>query len=539
MKDFFDMELELDLRESDNWEGFLQSIQTQFDNVIFKYGTNLFKTNMKDILNLYNIFLSHLPDDAQQTYNCRACRHFVERYGGLVVIKEDGQLESVVWNADVPDFFKEAVKAVKNVVESNGVNGVFITKDRVLGQPLTGDWSHMSLKIPDSMLTTNRLKTPTQLEAEKSEEFKMLIEAIKMYSLDVVEQAVVLLEADALYRSEKCLGVAKWFRDLLIDIEKVNNKQCFRTNLIWRAVGNAPVGFCHIRSGMIGTLLDDIASGLDITSVQKRFADKMHPLKYQRPQAAPKVGNIMQAEKIVKELGIEKSLQRRFARLDEIPTIWKPVEKEIMKNDNSSVFGHLLPKENTRKPMELPAVKMTWVKFLDTVLQNAETIEYYVTSKRENYVAVLTSLYEDAPPILQWDKEEKRNPFSSYVYNGGSVCTRWGLRPGFCKVTGICYKPSMWTENMKHFGKSVYFILDGAKDNRVSTSGNAIFPETLKNEFHEIRSTIAAFSKGEVIHGYDEASACGIVLDSNIENDIRLKVTSKTGVAHYILDRWD
>lgn len=53
---------------------------------------------------------------------------------------------------------------------------------------------------------------------------------------------------------------------------------------------------------MIGTLLDDIASGMSFDSVSRRFAEKMHPLQYQRPQAAPSAGNIAQAEKIVEKL---------------------------------------------------------------------------------------------------------------------------------------------------------------------------------------------------------------------------------------------
>lgn len=527
---------EVDMRENDNWEGFLETIQRQFDETVKEYGNRLFKTNVNEKVSLWDAFLLNMPEEARQTYTCRACKRFVEKYGDLVVVKEDGSLESAVWAVDVPEFFEESVKEMKAIVESANVHGVFFTDTKVLGQPLTGDWSHMNLVLPKEMVNTSRLQTSSQLEAEKAEEFKMLIEAIQAYSLEVVEQAVILLNADVLYRSEKCLGVAEWLRDLFVSIKDVKNRT-YRTNIIWRAVGNAPVGFCHVRSGMIGTLLDDIASGMDMESVQRRFADKMHPLKYQRPQAAPTAGNIMQAEKIVEKLGIEKALHRRFARLDEIPTIWKPVEAAEPKKEG--VFGHLLPKENKFKSMELPEVKMTWEKFFNKVLPTAENIEYLVTSHRENYVAILTALYDDAPPILQWDNEEERNPFSNYVYNGGSLYSQWGLHTGYCKVTGICYKPSMWAEKTDRFGKGVYFILEGAKDSAKGGSGNALFPEILKSELHEVRSTIEAYSKNERLHGYEEASACGIALGTNGDYDIKLRVTSKSGVANYKIDRWD
>ena len=73
---------------------------------------------------------------------------------------------------------------------------------------------------------------------------------------------------------------------------------------------------------MIGTLLEDLATGMDFATVSARFAAKMHPLKYLRPQAAPRAGNIADAEKIVAKLGIARSLERRFARIDEIETLW-------------------------------------------------------------------------------------------------------------------------------------------------------------------------------------------------------------------------
>jgi hypothetical protein len=69
---------------------------------------------------------------------------------------------------------------------------------------------------------------------------------------------------------------------------------------------------------MIGTLLEDIHVGLPFDDFKAKFAAKMHPLQYQRPQAAPKVGAIAQAEKLVEQLGIVRSLKRRFARLDDL-----------------------------------------------------------------------------------------------------------------------------------------------------------------------------------------------------------------------------
>jgi len=239
-------------------------------------------------------------------------------------------------------------------------------------------------------------------------------------------------------------------------------------------------------------------------------------------------------------MGLHKSLVRRFARLDELETIWLAKEKSRVKE--SGVFSHLIPKNKTAsKNMDIPVTVMTWRKFSETVLPLAESIEYLAENKKANYGAILTAYHEDAPPILQWDSAEKRNPFSQYVYHGGSTCMDWNLRPGYCRVTAVCYQPSMWYGKYPHQGQSVFFILEGAKDKRKQNepNGNALFPENLISELREIRSTIEAYSRKEAVKGYQDASACGIKLEYGSTWNAVFKVTTNIGTASYKLDRWD
>jgi len=292
---------------------------------------------------------------------------------------------------------------------------------------------------------------------------------------------------------------------------------------------------------MIGTLLDDIVAGLSFDSVSRRFAEKMHPLQYQRPQAEPTAGNIARAEKIIEELGLQKSLERRFARVEELEKIWIPQNTPGTKaNVKGGVFSHLTPKSKSKpSKMELPQITMTWSKFKKTVLPLAQGIEYLVGNKKESYAAILTALHKDAPPILQWDSEERRNPFSQYIYIGGSLYSNWGLSIGFCKVAAICYTPSMWHKSYSHQSKAVFFILEGAKDKQYKNAGNALFPENLRAELREIRATIEAYSKAAVIESYNEASACGIKLEYSSNWDAVFRVATDTGIVTYKLDRWD
>ncbi len=523
----------LDMRQDDGYESFLESIQTCFESVT-KENQPLFTT---DATGLFDIFLDNLPPDARQHYTCHACRSFVEHYGSLVTLDESGDFNPAIWPLIVPAFFEKAIHQVRKTMERSKITGVFISDIDVLGTPVTGIWNHMAVKLPPAMVHKSKLQTAYQVMAEKQENFKMLIAALGKYHISVVEQAVNLLKTDSLYRSEKCLGIAEWFLSLHKNLLETKGSRRY-TNLIWLAVATAPTGFCHISSSMIGTLLDDLTAGLPFDDVSRKFADKMHPLQYQRPQAAPTKGNIERAEEIVKKLGIAKSLERRYARIEEIPLLWSP-RKADRKSDGEGVFSHLTPKGEKETPaMQLPTKAMTWCKFRDTVLPDALKIECNVPS-HGNFSAILTAVYEDAEPILQWDSPDNRNPFSVYVYNGGSYAGRWSLSAGWREVTGICLHPSMWNGGNEHHGKSVIVILNGAKDREYKNCGNALFPETLKSELREVRSTIEAYSKKAVIGGFEEASACGLRLQDGSTWNAMLRITTAFGIAMYILDRWD
>lgn len=321
------------------------------------------------------------------------------------------------------------------------------------------------------------------------------------------------------------------------NLEATNTQH--RTNLLWRYAATAPTGYCHVRSGMIGTLLDDIAAGMSITAVKARFADKMNPMKYQRPTAAPSATNVRMAEKLIEDLGLTESLKRRFARIDEIEKVWAPVNKASETRRNG-VFSSVITKEDRASApsgVMTPGITMTWEKFMRKVLPNAVKVEYYVEYRNQSFAAILTAADETAPPIIQWDRENQRNPFSWYLYNNGSKPSQWGLESGFCEVTGISYQPNMWHGGFEHQGEGVMFILKGAKDQK--HNGIALFPEILKSDLHIVRPTIEAFSKDAKLSGYDEASACGLLLQNGHAWNARFRVTSDVGTAIYTLDRWD
>jgi len=482
----------------------------------------LFTTNTD---RLFDIYLVNFPEDQRQYHNCHACKNFIKKFGGLVTIDKMGHTSSAIWNTEIDhDLYSKSIKAMQEYVSSQKVTGVFLSSEKVWGQPVTGQWRHFYIE-PDwskkyPFMHHGFSKNSGQAMAEKKDDFKNVIRALKAFSIEHLNEALRLLKSEALYRSEKVIGPVQWLCDLYGAINNGKNK----TNIIWSAVATAPAGFCHIRSSMAGTLLEDIASGMNFDQVSQRFAEKMHPLRYQRPQAAPRVGNIEQAEKLVEKLGIASSLERRFARLDEVQALWKP--SRIEPESRSGVFGHLKAKKTG--PIVVPPMDITWVKFSEKILPDAKQIKVKVPYNGD-FIALVTATNGDAPPILQWDNPERRNPVSWYRYACWSNAEDWSLSPNaWCDVTAVCLYPDAWFDAKSNYGNESMFILEGCVDLRDSSL--ALFPEMLKSDIHEIRSTIEAFSKSRELTGMNEASACGICA---IGSHIRIN-----GI-EYRIDRWD
>lgn len=84
-------------------------------------------------------------------------------------------------------------------------------------------------------------------------------------------------------------------------------------------------------------------------SIIARFEERMST--YMRSQSAPSDNAIYEAERLVAKLGIENSLQRRYAQFGELPHfLWKPnhtVNRLMGEQARGGVFGHLANRGKT------------------------------------------------------------------------------------------------------------------------------------------------------------------------------------------------
>lgn len=502
---------------------------------------------------LFDAFLSALPVSRRHHYVCNACRRFVDRFGGLVTIDEEGLARPALWAGSVVpigSFFDAAVTLLAETVRRARVTGVFAHEEKVWGlaenfspKAVGGTWHHLhAVPHPDTIHKPGPLSTTAhQHMAAKKAEHDMLCRGLAEFPIALVKKAHTMLTAGGLYRSEKCIGVAKWLLDVHEAREATKNRAA-RENLVWRAVASAPAGFCHVRSTMIATLLEDIAADKDFGDIKRSFDAKMAPTHYHRPQAPPTDGQLAAAEALVGKLRSAGSLARRRATVEEVlpHAIWTPKPaKGGAPAPTGEVFGHLKAKKPADAPIELPAQVITWEKFARTVLPDAERIECLVPASSGAFFGFLTAANPLAPPILQWDEESARNPVSWYLYQVARSAAHWSLTPGWCDVTAITMQPSSWTRSLAHQGDGVYLVLRGARDQ--GSPGLAIFPETLRAEYHGIRAAIEAFSNAGKLEDSGLAeTAAGLCMQKSAGkwNHV-VRVTSRGTTLSYRFDRWD
>lgn len=523
---------------TDQYKDFLDTLYDDF-NARTALQKALYTT---DATGLWETFIENLPSDQRQHHQCRACQRFVETYGGLVAIDAAGYQTPIMWVGVVPVLFRASFREAALLVMKARVTGVHVTDAKTWGTPHTPvnkpdhpGWHHMAVIPPAHLVAPpSKLKTPGQVAAERVQEYGMLQRGLVEYTAHTVTQALGVLESEALYRTEKVIGPARWLSALHETLRGMFGRQ--RENLVWQAVATAPTGFCHVKTTMISTLLDDIVAGLPFETVKRRFADKMHPLQYQRPQAAPSAGNIAQAEAIVAKLGLAPALRRRFARLDEVLAIWKPTPPA--KLEAAGVFGHLVPKGATAVPsIVAKAPPMTWTKFARDVLPAADRIEHFTDHR--HFLGLATAVDPEAPPILQWDSTERRNPVSWYLWSGGASPSQFGLPTcEWVPVTAVTLLPCHWYGGHEHQGQGAVLLLEGARETR--RPSGCLFPEILKSELREVRATIEAYSRSATLQGLDQASAFGADLRKGQTFNARVRVTTRSGtVTEYLIDRWE
>ena len=504
------------------------------DQIIAKYNTvttPLFVVSLEHN-ELFEEYIASLPYHEQQPHNCNCCKDFLNRFGGLVTI-DNGTIKSALFDVDkTPDLYKDAVRNMIQHIEQSFITHQFITDESRMGVKEQGGFTHFYAPTLMIHRNTRRDMTAGQLQALSKENFKCLDRAITEFTSVHVNTALKILESDTLWQSERFIPQVEWLQQLHFDLRRVKKDQ--RKNVIWNAVGSAPQGWCTPRSSVIGSLIEDIIDNKPFNTIKSNFETRVNPINYKRPTSGPKDQQVLRAEKYFDEHGYNRSIKRRYATHLEIPSEVKLFASKQPQSNETSTFGHLKSKPVVNRT-RLPMAKMTAVKFIRDILPNLDKILF--NTVHSSYFAMTTAVDITAPCILKWDNDNRRNPFSWYQYYNGSSPLNWNLQNRkLHEVQVITNSPESWFT--MDITKLCFFIESASDRNNPSS---ALFPDTLKAEFHQYRNTIENHSKMTKL-GVVNNPACGVMISKSNQpyNFVyQLECHYHNFIQDIVIDRWE
>ncbi len=220
-----------------------------------------------------------------------------------------------------------------------------------------------------------------------------------------------MIAQGSLYRGAEHKFAVETFQSLKHDFDKLKT-DADRDVFAW--INSATVGsVARIRNTVIGTLLTDLASGVDLEQAVKSFEAKVAPTNYKRPTALVTKAMVDNAKQAVEALGLTSALKRCYATIHDI-TVNNIVfaNRDARRSIESDVFSEITTTATKQKNLD-KIEEVGIEKFLTDILPRAESVEIMVENRHTpNFVSLIAPDDPTAGEMFKW-----ANRFS-WSYNG-------------------------------------------------------------------------------------------------------------------------
>uniref|UniRef100_A0AAU6VZZ1 DNA-directed RNA polymerase n=1 Tax=Pseudomonas phage Arace01 TaxID=3138526 RepID=A0AAU6VZZ1_9VIRU len=370
---------------------------------------------------LWANYLEGFPADTNPIFrertehDCSCCRNFIKNLGRVVAISDAKIL--TVWEelGDLPYPYDIVASYLDSVIKGNHVEGVYRTTENSYGAEQTLEhledgqvrrWNHFHGMVPAFAFS----KAADELRGTANSTIGVVFRGLQEITSEAIQTVIDLIDAKALYRGDEFAPAVRQFQTMSTAFQGMHPaEQRLFAQQCYKLPG------ARIRNTAIGTLLQELSSGMDLEDAVKRFEAMVAPTNYKRTTALITPLMIGNAVHKLEELGLASAIKRRFAKISDITinnVIWADGSaKAQMKGDLASLLM-ASPQVKTGAYMK-PAVDISIEHFMDKVVPTAFEMSVLFKNGLINNLASLTApVDESVGNLFQWD-----NNFG-WSYNG-------------------------------------------------------------------------------------------------------------------------
>jgi len=376
----------------------------------------LFET---DVTNdeMWNTYLSSFPPGMNELFrkrrefDCNCCKHFIKILGSVVRIK-DGKL-TTIWDFDPKEQrFTVVNHAMSELVSSRPIRNVFFPVSREIGVKKNLDssmdsslvWHHFYAVLDKSIKIFKQVDIGTKA-GEFTTSKNVFMRSLVEFKKDAIETVLDLISQKSLYKGEEWENVIIEFRKLFDFFHKIKIKKD-RELFCWETSMQIGPAISRIKNHSIGVLLQDLSNGEDLNAAVSRYEKIVAPSNYKRPKAIFTQRMVDDAKKTVISLGLENSLGRRYAVLDDItvPNVLFANRDAAKVMTGKDPFSELSVSVSSKQQKFYKLEEVPADRFIADVIPTAQEVEILLENQHGgNMVSLIAPKNLDAPSMFKWN----------------------------------------------------------------------------------------------------------------------------------------
>lgn len=344
------------------------------------------------------------------SHDCSCCKQFVRGFGLLVKITPEQVY--TIWDnyENLQEPYRTVSRHMSELVKQQPIQSIFRTKENGYGAERSVEhanghvWKHLHGKVKLEL----KCSDPEAKVGEHRTQRDMLKTMMEVFTLEAFNTVLDLIKDDSIYRGAEHMTATVAARDLKKSYDRAGNKELW----LW---DHAKSLVSRYKNTVIGTLVNDISTGVPVEDAVKMFESKVAPANYKRPKAVVTEKMIESAFAEIEKLGLETALVRRHAQISDLninDILF--VDAGVRSKMQGSLKDRLLKDVvvlGSKKGMK--ASDLDIEEFINKTLPEVESMEVLFEGKNINKLVSLTApADDDVQPIFKWE-----NNFA-WSYNG-------------------------------------------------------------------------------------------------------------------------